>query len=194
MYIEKTKASENNNAIDEELIGLIANKDKQAFDDLISRHIGTLYSVAYRMRFDKHDAEDIVQETMMRVWQRAETWDREAGASVRTWMYAIAHNLCIDFKRRAAKKPHLELVQEPTDKSPSADELVQEKQVEKIVGNSVAQLPDNQRAAIVLCHYQKLSNKEAAEVMNTSVKAVESLLVRAKKALYGNLYQKRSLL
>jgi len=185
------EVSKNNNAIDEELIAHVANHNKEAFDNLLTRHMNGLYSVAYRMRMSQSDAEDVIQEVMMKVWQRADSW-REGGASVRTWMFTITHNVCIDFKRKN-KRPHLELIEEPKDKSPSAEEMVAEKETGEIVAESISELPDNQKAAVILTHYEKLSNAEVAQAMDTTVKAVESLLVRARKTLFKDLRTKRML-
>lgn len=190
---KEAQISKNNNAIDEELIALVSKKDKRAFDEFISRHLNMLYSIAYRMQMNRADAEDVVQETMMRVWQNAHMWDRDGGASVRTWIYTITHNICIDSKRKTTRRPHLELLEEPEDKGLSADKLVQKKQARRLVMEAINELPENQKTAIIFCHYQKLSNSEAAEVMGSTVKAVESLLVRAKKSLFDKLEGKRSL-
>ncbi len=91
-------------------------------------------------------------------------------------------NLCIDRKR---KPSHAALPDdfEFADNSPIADAQLEETQASELVEKALAVLPDRQREAVVLCYYQGLSNKEAAEILSVRVKALELLLVRARKNL-----------
>lgn len=171
---------------DEVLMAQIAGGDKQAFQMLAQRHMNLLYSVAFRMYPQRADAEEIVQEALLRLWSKAHLWRAGTGAAVSTWIYRLAYNLCIDHKRRSALQTvALDETQEDSGHGP--DVTLQQNQTGEIVKRALQALPERQRAALVLCHYQGLSNAEAADVMGTSVKGVEALLVRARQALKKEL-------
>lgn len=171
---------------DEELMAEIAKGDREAFRLLAARYTNLFYAVAFRMFPQRADAEDIVQEALLRVWGKAHLWKPGSGAAVSTWLYRLAYNLCIDFKRKAGP-PAVELDEDYKDSANGADKNLQDNQTGKIVAAALQKLPERQRAALVLCHYQGLSNAEAAAVMGTSVKGIEGLLVRARKALHEEL-------
>lgn len=165
---------------DETLITRIAAGDRLAFDVFARRHGDFLYANAVRMMRDSFEAQDAVQETLLRVWQKAGIWRPDGGASVRTWMYRIAHNICIDALRR--RRPQT-VLPETLESAQRTDDHVQDRERSAIVDRALKQLPERQRAVLVLCHYQGLSNAEAADVVGTSVKGVESLLVRARQQM-----------
>jgi RNA polymerase sigma-70 factor (ECF subfamily) len=165
---------------DDKLIARIAAGDRRAFDVFARRHGDFLYASAVRMMRDNFEAQDAVQETLLRVWQKAGTWRPDGGASVRTWVYRIAHNICIDALRR--RRPQ-SMLPETLESAERTDDRVQDSERGAIVDRALKQLPERQRAVLVLCHYQGLSNAEAAEVVGTSVKGVESLLIRARRQM-----------
>lgn len=167
-------------ASDEELITRIAAGDRRAFTDFTQRHGDFLFATAVRMMRETFDAQDVVQDTLLRIWQKAGLWRPDGGASVRTWMYRIAYNACIDALRR--RKPQTALP-ETLVAAETADAAYRLRERRAIVAEALAQLPERQRAALVLCHYQGLSNAEAAAAMGGSVKAVESLLIRARRQM-----------
>ena len=88
----------------------------------------------------------------------------------------------------------VETVDEPVDRSLSAEGELQEKQMAQLVRQAISHLPLRQRAALVLCHYQGLSNAEAASILGTSVKAIEGLLVRARQTLQQKLRKQKGML
>jgi RNA polymerase sigma-70 factor (ECF subfamily) len=178
---------------DEILIAQIAVGDESAFNELVGRHMKMLYAATYRMNFDTETAEDVLQEAFIRVWQKAHTWRKDGGAAVSTWLYRITYNICIDLKRKKTPIP-VEELQEAESEAPIQDELISQSQVSAIVEEAMAAIPDSQRQALVLCHYQGFSNAEAAEIMGKSVKSIESLLVRARKALREILEGKKDML
>ncbi len=178
---------------DEALMADIAKGDRAAFRLLAERYMNLFYSVAYRMYPQKADAEEIVQEALLRVWSKAHLWKEGTGAAVSTWLYRLTYNLCIDQKRRTGPQAS-ELADDQVDQNAAADQQVQDRQTGAIVKAALQTLPERQRAALVLCHYQGLSNAEAADVMGTSVKGVEGLLVRARKALQAELKKYKGVL
>jgi RNA polymerase sigma-70 factor (ECF subfamily) len=182
----------NDHQSDADLIAKIAGKDRNAFRCLSDRYTKLLFSAAYRLGVDQGQAEDIVQETMLRVWQKAEQWSPEKGAAVKTWLYRIAYNQAVDAKR---KEKYTVAVEEQDLAAPElTDKNIEDVQRKKFVRQAIEGLPERQRRALVLCHYQGLSNAEAAEIMGATVKAVEALLVRARKDLYESLKTKQAIL
>lgn len=165
---------------DDMLIARIAAGDRRAFNVFARRHGDFLYASAIRMMRDTFEAQDAVQETLLRVWQKAGTWRPDGGASVRTWTYRIAYNICIDFLRRRRPQGALPETLESAERT---DDFIQDRERSAIVDRALKQLPERQRAVLVLCHYQGLSNAEAADVVGTSVKGVESLLIRARRQM-----------
>lgn len=153
--------------------------------ELVSLTGPRMLAVASRMLNDAAEAEDVVQEVFARVWRHAPSW-RPGAAGFDTWMHRVAMNLCYDRlrRRRDAGPDGLDAL---VDETPSAHATLNARDVSARVGEALAALPERQRAAIVLHHYQELSNIEAAALMEISVEALESLLARARRALRAAL-------
>lgn len=134
------------------------------------------------MLSDAAEAEDVAQEAFLRAWRHAAKW-REGEAKFETWLHKVTLNLCYDRLRRRREIPDPEAGMTQPDASPSAADLVLARQRAAQVERALSALPERQRAAIVLCHYQEMSNIEAAAVMELSVDALESLLARGRRAL-----------
>ncbi len=162
----------------------VARGDAAAVRVLVDRHLGPLTRFATRMLGEPSDAEDVAQEAFVRLWKQAGSWTPRA--SVSTWLYRVAHNLCVDRLRsrrvRAAASPG-EL--RPVEPEPGAE--MEQRQTEHAVRDALAELPVRQRAAISLVYYQELRNHEAAEVMGVHIDALESLLARARRKLRERL-------
>ncbi len=151
----------------------------QAFTMLVDRHLNKLHGFVQRMLSNPTDAEDIVQETFIRVWQKSSQW--QSKAKVSTWLHSIAHNLCIDFFRRIKTTVNIETVELIDPHQPANSK--QQQDVAFQVQLALQQLPESQRSAIVLCHYQDMSNREAAKILKISVSALESLMARGRRKL-----------
>lgn len=174
---------------DVRLMQAIQKGDKKAFNQLMSRHLNRLHAFAQRLLGDAGEAEDVVQETFLRVWQKAGQWQPGA-ARVTTWLHSIAHNLCIDRLRRRKPSSGLEEaaeLQSETHEQPA--QQLQQHQVTQHLQMAMQKLPETQRSALLLCHYQGLSNKEAAELLSISLSALESLLARARRNLKQHLQE-----
>ena len=111
-------------------------------------------------------------------WKPAEA----GGGKFSTWFYRIAINLSLDRRRRPGMSPLDETI-DPPDERPDAVALIASREAEVAVRTAVAALPYRQRMALELCFFQGLSNEAAGEVLDIGVGAVESLLVRARRAL-----------
>ena len=167
-------------ASDEDLMLRIAGGDEPAFRALAGRHAAPAVGLARRITGNSADAEEIVQEAVLRVWVNAPRW-RQA-AAFRTWFYRIVVNLCLNRRRRAPFAP-LDEVPDPADPGPDALARLERREIEEAVARAIAGLPERQRAAIVLTYHEGLGNADAAAILGTSVSAIETLLVRAKRSL-----------
>jgi RNA polymerase sigma factor (sigma-70 family) len=177
------------NVSDETLLVLYANGDRPAALALTRRITPPVMAYAARMLGgDRAEAEDVAQETMLRLWRIAPDW-RQGETKVTTWAYRVATNLCIDRQRSRAGKGQvaLDAVPEPEDAAPSADGRLQQSGRMAALEAALAELPERQRQAVVLRHIEGLSNPEIAAVMEIGVEAVESLTARGKRALVALL-------
>lgn len=166
---------------DEVLMVRVGQGDEPAFQVLVHRHLQRTLDLARRMTSSASDAEEIAQEAFLRVWTTAPRW-RPEGAAFRTWLYRIVVNLCLDRGRRKTFAP-LTDAGDPRDPSPDALAQIERQETQRRVAEAVRELPDRQRAALVLSYYQGLSNQEAAGVLGVSVSSLEALLVRARRSL-----------
>lgn len=163
----------------------VAAGDRAAFTQLTRRHLRRSLALAQRVAGNAQDAEEIVQDAFLGVWRHAESW-RGGEASFATWLYRIVVNRCLDYRRRRGFAP-LEEADDLPAPAPDAYAVVVERQLEASVDAAIAALPDRQRTALSLCYYQELTCAEAAQVMDVSVSAMESLLVRARRLLRAKL-------
>jgi len=169
---------------DLDLMALTAQGDGRAFQILARRHAGRALAVARRILGNEALAEEMVQDAFLRVWINAPRWRPEA--AFRTWLYRIVVNLCLNARRRAGDLP-LAAADHVADPAAAADEQLEARERDRLVAAAVDALPARQRAAIVLTYQEGLSNAEVAAVLDTSVSGVETLLVRAKRALRAAL-------
>ncbi len=159
--------------------------DPAAIQALVARKLPRMLSLAHRMLNDTGEAEDVAQEVMLRAWKQAPTW-KPGAARFDTWLHRVAMNLCYDRLRRRRERPTAE-PPEQVDTGPAPDRGLVANDIGRRVATALAALPDRQREAVALCHYQDLGNIEAAGVMGVSVEALESLLARGRRALRAAL-------
>jgi RNA polymerase sigma-70 factor (ECF subfamily) len=164
--------------------------DAAAAQALVARKLPRVLALARRMLGDAAEAEDVAQEAMLRVWRHAPGW-RPGKARFDTWLHRVALNLCYDRLRRRREQPTAE-PPEQTDPGFAPDRGLHAADVGRQVGRALQALPPRQREAVVLCHYQELGNIEAAEIMEVSVEALESLLSRGRRSLRAALSDLRS--
>lgn len=169
---------------DEALMARVARGDEVAFRQLSRRHVPAMVGLARRVLGNAADAEDVVQEAMLRVWTHAPRW--QPLAAFRTWLTRVVVNLCLDRKRR---KPWVDLnaAGEIVDPTPSIPEVAEKNEREQALTAAIGELPHRQRTAILLTYSEGMTNAQVAEVLDTSVSAVETLLIRGKKSLRTKL-------
>jgi len=175
---------------DEALLVLYANGDAQAARVLTLRLTPRALGFAARMLGgDRAEAEDVVQEAMLRLWRIAPDW-RQGEAKVSTWLYRVVSNLCTD-RLRKRRGVGFDEVADPPDDSPGAEARLQAASRAQALEAALQELPERQRQAVVLRHLEGVSNPEIAAVMEISVEAVESLTARGKRALAKALAGRR---
>ena len=169
---------------DDELLGRFARGDDAAWRVLVDRHLGSVHGYAWYMLNDHAEAEDVAQETFVRLLRKAPDW-QPGGARLRTWLYRVAINQCID-RRRAIRPEPLERAAETADPAAGAN-MDHRLDLARNVGAALEGLGERQRIAIILVHYQGFTNGETAALLDCSIEAVESLLARARRALRDSL-------
>ena len=166
---------------DDALLQRIAGNDETAFRLLVERHIDRGYALALRILDNRADAEDVVQDTLLKVWTHRGRWE-PGRAKFSTWLYRVVTNRCIDLLRQP-KNADVEQIPEPADGAPDAETAIHRNEVNDMLEAAMARLPDQQRVAVVLSYHDNMSNAEIADVMETTVSAVESLLKRGRQQL-----------
>lgn len=166
---------------DEMLMAQTAAGDHRAFRILMGRHMQRAIRIAQATLGNASDADEVAQEAFVRVWRRAASFDPTL-ARFTTWLYQIVLNLAIDRKRKPRTEP-LDLVEEFPDDDPGALVHLIADEERHILARALAELPERQRAAIALFHFEGLSGRDGAQAMEMSEKAFESLLIRARAAL-----------
>jgi RNA polymerase sigma-70 factor, ECF subfamily len=172
---------------DEELLALIQDGSQRAFSVLVQRHTDRFYRLAYRYLQSKEAAEDVIQDAFVKLWEDPGRWQAERNNKFTTWFYRVVVNSCLDWQKK--KKPielgNRELSIADDRQTPDITMLHAEKQ--RILEKEIAALPERQRIALNLCFDEGLSNQEAAEVMGLKLKALQSLIMRAKTTLKERL-------
>jgi RNA polymerase sigma-70 factor, ECF subfamily len=180
----------------EDLMAKTAKGDEISFEALVNRHQTSVLNLTYRFIGDRTQAKDLAQEVFLRVWQAAKSYKPEAKFT--TWIYRITANLCFNELKSSRRKKVFQFLRldgdhetrsedDFPDRLPSAEDLLVARERNLQVTEALQSLPENQRLAIILKRYDDLSYEEIARVMDCSVSAVESLLVRAKGTLQKKL-------
>lgn len=178
--------------LDQEFARRIASGEAAAMREAVDEFLPQIHATARRMLRNEADADEVTQETFLRIWKNVGSWAPK-GARLRTWVIRIAMNLCYD---RLRKKDHgksmpLEDAPEAIDEARSAVETIAVQDRSAQVEKAVSALPDRQRAAIQLVHFDEMSNIDAASIMDVSVDALESLLARGRRSLKAALLDQR---
>ena len=171
---------------DNELLSLIQNGSSQAFSTLVERHTQRFYRLAYRYLQSREAAEDVVQDAFIKLWENPALWQPEKNSKFTTWFYRIVVNLCLDSRKRKTPAPLDDGMQLIDEREPM-DETMIRAQEQKMLEKEIAALPERQRTALNLCFDEGLTNQDAAEIMGLNLKALQSLIMRAKTTLKARL-------
>ena len=170
--------------MEQELIDRAKKGDKSAFQHILTAHLPNVYNLATRMLADREEAQDVAQDVMLKLWNKLDDYDPKR-AKLSSWLYRITANQCLDKLRRKRPDQLAETYDEAT--AASQEQELYEKQVSSCIKQHLAALPERQRLALILFHYQGVSIKEGAEIMQCSPDAMESLLSRARRTLKTKL-------
>lgn len=163
-----------------QLLARFAGGEMRAAEALTDLIAPRLLRYSARMLGDPVEAEDIVQETMLRLWRIAPEW-RDGQAQPMTWAFRVAANLCTDrLRRRRGGVPEMP---ELPDDAPGMDARIMARARTEALQAALMRLPERQREAVILRHLEGLSNPEIATIMMVGVEAVESLTARGKRQL-----------
>jgi RNA polymerase sigma-70 factor (ECF subfamily) len=178
---------------DEDLIEALRNGDENALRTLVDLHTPSIYRFSVRYTGDESLAQDICQEVFLKVYRYARRY--KPGMPFKTWLFTIVRNTSIDLARAYSyRKIHsLDTVDEAeiielgnrshSRKTQTPEEDYSSKETAQMLESALGALPEKQRTAMLLKYYEEMSIKEIAEIMETTVSSVESLLVRAKRNL-----------
>jgi RNA polymerase sigma-70 factor (ECF subfamily) len=159
----------------------IAAGDADAFARLIDRESPRLLRLAQGMLGSLEEAEDVVQDTLFRLWREAGRWKPEA--RIGTWLHTVCYNRSIDRLRRRRSAVEESVLTTLPDEADLPDAALVQGEAAQSVRDAIARLPDRQRSALLLFHFQDLPQSEAARIMGVSETAFESLLARARHHL-----------
>ncbi|MDG1997297.1 MAG: RNA polymerase sigma factor, partial [Emcibacteraceae bacterium] len=168
---------------DEELILRIGEGDQTAYGMLVNRHLSLNLGYATKLLGNVAEAEDVMQEAFIRVWKHASNWDPARKTKFTTWFYRVVTNLCYDVGRKRKPQVNVDVLDNIPSDDAGADNVIAVNQRSEKIKNALESLPQRQSTAIMLCYFQGLSNKQAAEVMEVSLNALESYLVRGRRKL-----------
>ncbi|SIT12342.1 RNA polymerase, sigma subunit, ECF family [Roseivivax lentus] len=174
---------------DDALLARLAAGDAAAARVLSLRLAPRVFAHAHRLLSDRAEAEDVTQEALLRLWRQAPAW-RAGEAKVRTWLYRVTANLCID-RLRKLRDTGLEAAPEIADDRPGAAEAMDARARASALQAALATLPDRQRQAVVLRHLEGCDTREVARIMDIGPRAAESLIARGRRALEARLAGRR---
>jgi RNA polymerase sigma-70 factor, ECF subfamily len=165
---------------DDELLERLGRAEPAAFARLVELHFQPVYRVAWRMLGGRDGAEDVAQEAFLRLWRNPR--QVRDGKALKSWLMRVASNLVVDGYRRRGPVDAGELP-DAADDAPGPELALRRADVAATIDAAIAGLPERQRLALVLSHYEGCGNPEIALALDVSVEAVESLLARARRSL-----------
>jgi len=163
----------------------VQRRDQEAFTRLLDRHLAGLRNFLIRTTGNAADADEVAQEAFLRIWSHAKNWQPDR-VRFTTWLFRIARNLAID-RHRKHRETNDENLEQVVDDAPDTGHTIDAERRRKMMQNAIAHLPERQRTALVLCHFDGMSNPDAAAVLEITVEALESLLARARRTLKNAL-------
>lgn len=181
---------------DATLMLAVKRGDRAAFTELVQKYQQPIYNFILRSVRDVAEAEDLTQNTFVQVWKSAGRYRINARFS--TWIYTIARNLCLNEIRRRSRHPadSLDGIPESDDlparqhedrSATQAPDTLLQGELEEKLALALADLPENQRTAILLCQHEELSYEEISRILGCSLSATKSLIFRGRETLKHRL-------
>jgi RNA polymerase sigma-70 factor (ECF subfamily) len=179
---------------DEELVASATAGDLDSFNQLVMRWERPIYALAYRTLGRDEDARDVVQEAFMRAYRGLRGFKGQAKFS--SWLYRITLNLCRDWMRRERRAPivavpegtdPIDLADDRASPAESVEDLVARREMSAAVARAMAELPEEQRAAIMLKEYHGLTFQEIADMLNCPLSTVKTRLYQGLSVLRRRL-------
>jgi RNA polymerase sigma-70 factor (ECF subfamily) len=174
---------------DDDLLIEIGKGNRRAFRVLMLRHAPAMLALAQRITRNAGDADEIVQETFLKLWTSPDRWQPGGRGLFSTWLYRVVLNACLDRRRRRVPEP-LDSAPEAADESPDGLRLAISAECRRVVEESLEELPVRQREAMSLHYFGEVSAVQAAQILGLSLSSVESLLVRGRRALRDSLMRR----
>ena len=185
--------------MDEDLIDRLIGGEGGAFEELVNLYQVKVISTCYKFVRDKLDAQDVAQEVFIEIHRSIPKFRRDSKLS--TWIYRIAVSKSLDFLRKKNRKkrygkfkslfdPDVKNRKSTSNLLENPEMLLESNEKIKLLQEALDTLPKNQRVAITLSKVENFSNPEIAEIIGTTVSAVDSLIHRGKKALQKELLKK----
>lgn len=178
---------------DEKLALLLQKGSHDAFNELMSRYKGRLYSFICRYIMDREEAYDILQETFINIYRKIHLYD--ANKRFSTWAFQIALNKCRDWGRKNTLKriinfssfnkieDHKNFIENLTDQKADPEHIISDKQDLEIISKAIFKLPEKLKAPLIMCVLEEMSQEECARILGVSQKTVETRIYRARKKL-----------
>ncbi|RAU22773.1 RNA polymerase subunit sigma [Paramagnetospirillum kuznetsovii] len=167
---------------DNGLLRAIAEGDRTAFRRLMERHARPMLALATRITGNPDDADEVVQDSFLKVWTLAAKWNSDGPAAFGTWLYRVVTNACLDRRRRVAFAP-LEEAGDPPDPGMSGADVAMARQRDSMICAALDAMPPRQSQALALYYFSDLTAPEAAQALELSIPALEALLVRGRRSL-----------
>jgi RNA polymerase sigma-70 factor, ECF subfamily len=173
--------NESEAAVELREVRAIAAGDAAAFERLVDREAPRLLRFAQGLLGSRDEAEDVVQDTLIRLWENAQSWTPDA--RIGTWLHRVCYNRSIDRLRRRRNTVADSVLEDFSDGAELAEAALVRREGETSLRAAIETLPPRQRTAILLFHFQEMSQRDAAAVMEVSEMAFESMLARARRQL-----------
>jgi RNA polymerase sigma-70 factor (ECF subfamily) len=183
---------------DEDLVARATAGDLESFNQLVSRWERPIYALAYRTLGREEEARDVVQEAFLRAFRGLKGFKGEAKFS--SWLYRITLNLCRDWIRRERRAPLVQVPEgvDPVDLAdaqaspePSVEDLVADRELSSAVAKAMAELPEEQRTAIMLKEYHGLTFQEIADQLDCPLSTVKTRLYQGLSVLRRRLERRQ---
>ena len=168
---------------DQLLLKQIEKGDRGAFGELLNRHSLRAYRLALRICGRREDAEDIVQDVMLKLWKEPWRYNQLEAGTFSTWLYRVVSNAALNVVKRRRFEADDDSALADLRDDHDTEEALDNRLKRLRVTAALEKIPDQQKHAVILCYFEEFSIREAAAIMNLNIPALQSLLMRGKANL-----------